>query len=135
MSDQRARDRLQALTRFHHPELEEDETDDLGICGWLHGLRERSIMLELRFKNGNVLALGYAWLEKVNFDPSEGFVLHFVNHKVHLRGNHLQQPIRGQSKLLDGLLRQRIPWIQESSLPEVATSDKHIPIITEICVK
>ncbi len=33
--------------------------DDLGSFGWLRGIRDRAIMLELRQKNGNVVAIGY----------------------------------------------------------------------------
>lgn len=44
-------------------EQSEEELDDLGTFGWLRGTRDRAIMLELRKKDGNVLAVAYAWLD------------------------------------------------------------------------
>jgi hypothetical protein len=45
---------------------------DLGAFGFLRGVRDRAVMLELRWKDGSVVAFAYAWLERAGFDPSEG---------------------------------------------------------------
>ncbi len=42
------------------------------------GSKERAYTLEIRRENGNITALGYAWLERCEFDPSEGITLRFA---------------------------------------------------------
>lgn len=95
------------------------ETDDLGCFGWLRGARERSLMLELRRKTGNVTALGYAWLHRIDFDPSEGITLWFAGQKVVLRGQNLNAEVRPTVRLLDGIVRHRVTWIQEAGQADV----------------
>src|SRR5690349_12044323 len=50
--------------------IEAEHLDDLGAFGFLRGVRDRSIMLELQHKDGRVSAYGYAWLDHVEFNPS-----------------------------------------------------------------
>ncbi len=57
------------------PSPEAEQLDDLGAFGWLRGVRDRAVMLELRRKDGNILAVGYAWLDKAEFNPSQGITL------------------------------------------------------------
>ena len=47
---------------------DDQEMEDLQSFGWLRGVRDRAIMLELRHLNGNITCYGYAWLEKAEFD-------------------------------------------------------------------
>jgi hypothetical protein len=98
--------------------LEGEPWDDLGAFGWLRGTRERALMLELRRKNGHVLAVGYAWLEKAEFEPSDGIALHFVGQKVRLRGRNLNVELRPHVRLFDGIARHRVPWIREAGQGE-----------------
>ena len=37
--------------------------EDFGAFGWLRGIRDRAIMLEIRHRDGRVPAFGYAWLD------------------------------------------------------------------------
>lgn len=93
-----------------------DATDDHGCFGWLRGVKERSLMLELRKKTGQIKAFGYAWLELVEFDPSDGIALYFPGHIIKVKGSNLNSPIspdRSQINLFAGLLRHRVPWIRE----------------------
>ena len=129
------RDRLNTLTnRIPSRDNDEEDPEALGVCGWLHGIKDRALMLELRLKTGNVLALGYAWMEKAEYDPTEGITLHFVNAKVRLRGRNLRKPLRTHLRLFDGLLRHRIPWIQEVDLAQAVRSGEEAPLVTEIRV-
>lgn len=94
----------------------EPETDDLGCFGWLRGVRDRAIMLELRKKDGHVLAVGYAWIERVELVPEQGITLHLPGRKVHIKGSGLNN---GESaRLFDGLIRHRVPWVRESQHAE-----------------
>ncbi len=95
-----------------------DETDgleDLGAFGWLRGVKERAIMLELRKRDGNVIALSYAWLERVTFDPSIGLVLDFSRALIRIKGTNLDYEIRPNCQLLAGIIRHKVPWITESN--------------------
>lgn len=94
--------------------IESEVLDDLGAFGWLRGVRDRAVMLELRKKDGNVLAVGYAWLERAEFDPSEGITLHVVGKTLRIQGRNLNAPLRPNVRLFQGITRHRVPWIQEA---------------------
>jgi len=87
--------------------------DDLGPFGWLRSPRERCPMIEFRKKSGNILALGYAWLHRIDFDPSDGITLWFGSQRVLIRGQNLNAEIRPGVRLFEGLTRYRVPWIHE----------------------
>ncbi len=100
-----------------------EEADDCGAFGYLRGVRDRAIMLELRKKDGNIKALGYAWLAQIDYDPSHGITLHFGGQKVSIKGQNLNGPPRQSphstsdtpSSLLEALCCHRVTWIQESN--------------------
>ena len=107
-----------------HLEPEVEPVDDLGCFGWLRGIRDRAAMLELRKKTGTILAIGYSWLERAVFDPSDGITLHLPTQKVAIRGKNLNAEIRPTLRLFEGITRHRIAWIRESSRAErVAAPD------------
>ncbi len=92
--------------------------DDLVSFGWLRGMRDRAIMLELRKKDGNILAVGYGWLERAEFDPSEGITLHLgAGRTIRIRGRNLNAEIRPSIKLFEGITRHRVSFIQEAGEP------------------
>jgi hypothetical protein len=117
-------------------EPEETETaDDLGAFGWLRGVRERAVMLELRLRDGSVVAFGYAWLHRVEFDPSHGITLRFGERKVTITGTRLNAELRLNVRLLAGIVRHRVPWIQEASEPERMLAAKRDTVIESITVE
>src|SRR6185437_4413480 len=71
------------------PDSGSDGTEDLGAFGWMRGQRERSVMLELRKKTGDVLAVGYGWIERMEFNPSEGITLHCGRLTIRIKGRNL----------------------------------------------
>ncbi len=95
-------------------ELDAGQTDDFGAFGWLRGVGDRALMLELRLKNGRIVAQGYAWLERIEFDPADGIVLTFAGRTVRIFGRRLNDEVRPLVRLFDGLLRHRVPWIVEA---------------------
>lgn len=99
-----------------HPDGEEAE--NLGCFGWLRGVRDRSVMLELRKKDGHVLAVAYSWLERVEFHPEEGITLHLSGRKVCIKGSGLNTDFRPTVRLFDGIIRHRVPWIREADRAE-----------------
>lgn len=95
--------------------VEPDAAEDLGAFGWLRGIRDRAIMLELRKRTGNILAIGYGWIEKIEYDASEGITLHALGQKFRIKGQNLNAEIRPSIRLFEGLCRHRVPYIQEAS--------------------
>ena len=116
-------------------EAESDAFDDFGAFSFLRGVRDRALMLELRKKDGSVTALGYSWLERVEFDPSEGLTLHFGSQKVRIVGRNLGSEARPNVRLLDGLVRHRVPWIREAGEPEVMKAAPANVVIEEISIE
>jgi hypothetical protein len=110
---------------------EPEIADDLGAFGWLRG-RDRAIMLELRKKNGNILAIGYSWLERVEFDPSEGITLHVVGQTIRIKGRNLNGEARPNVRLFQGITRHKVPWIQEADEPAELQADKSATVIERI---
>ena len=110
---------------------EPEIADDLGAFGWLRG-RDRAIMLELRTKNGNIVAVGYSWLERVEFDPSEGIMLHMVGQKIRIRGRNLNGDARPNVRLFQGITRHKVPWIQEADEPAELQAGKSATFIEMI---
>lgn len=109
------------LTKYTRKPDDSGETteadEDLGSFGWLRGMRERSVMLELRHKDGNITAIGYAYIEKMEFDPSQGITLHALGKVIRIKGRHLNSEVRPNVRLFQGLTRHRVPWIQAADEP------------------
>jgi hypothetical protein len=114
---------------------ENDLADDYGAFGWLRGVRERSIMLEIKHKDGRISAYGYSWLESAEFDPSEGITLNFAGSAVKITGRNLDAEIRPLVRLFAGILRHRVPWIQEAEGTDVVQAAKDAVVIEEVRVK
>lgn len=109
---------LTKYTRKPDDSGEATEADeDLGAFGWLRGMRERSVMLELRHKDGNITAIGYAYIEKMEFDPSAGITLHALGKVIRIQGRNLNTEVRPNVRLFQGLTKHRVPWIQAADEP------------------
>jgi hypothetical protein len=93
---------------------QEGVPEDLGAFGYLRGIHDRALMLELRYKNGNIDAFPYAWLNRASFDPSEGITLCFGSEKVTIMGQNLNGEMHAQVRLFDGIVRHRVPWVREA---------------------
>jgi hypothetical protein len=108
--------------------------DDYIAFGWLRG-RDKALFLELRRKDGNVTAFGYPWLESVTFDPSEGMRLIFTGRTVTIRGRNLNEAARPNVVLLNGILRHKVPWLQEADHSLGMWADKSATIIEEMRIE
>lgn len=117
-------------------EVSEGEgTEDCGVFGWLRGVRDRAIMLEIRHRDGRITALGYPWLDLVEYDPAEGITLKFSGKSVKIVGSNLTTEIRLSIQLLDGIIRQRVPWIAEASGESLPSLSRGGPLIEEIRIE
>jgi len=71
-------------------------------------------MLELRKKDGGIVAFAYHWLERAEFDPSQGITLRFGPQKVKSAGRNPNGKVSPHVRLFAGIVRHRVPWIQEA---------------------
>ena len=101
------------------PTDEGDDDEDLVCFGWLRGIRERAVMLEIRRKGGGAVVYDYALLRKIEIDPSEGIILHFGSEQVKILGRNLKKEARPGVSLVRGLIWHRVPWVRESSDTEI----------------
>jgi hypothetical protein len=115
--------------------VEGDAMDDLGAFGWLRGVQDRAIMLEIRHKDGQITAKGYSWLQGAEFDPSTGITLNFSGEKVTIAGRNLNAETRPNIRLFSGIVRHRVPWIQEADGAAVIEAAKDAVVIEEVNVK
>jgi hypothetical protein len=112
-----------------------EETEDLNTFGWLRGVRDRALMLELRFRDGNLVSLGYPWLERAVLDASTGILLQFGNRIVRIVGRNLNSVERPGVRLYAGIIRHRVPWIQESTFGEDFVGEKRGVFIESINIQ
>jgi hypothetical protein len=92
---------------------EQEETDDHGAFGWLRGVRDKALMLELRKKDGSMKAVGYAWLHEADFEPGV-ITLHVIGQKIKIIGRNLNAENRPNIRMFHGITRHRVPFIQEA---------------------
>ncbi len=119
--------------------LEEDpDEDECRAFGFLRGIRDRSLCLELRFLNGDRQLFPYSWLGPVKYNPSVGILLKFVGDLIYLvliQGSNLNSMVKNGMTLFDrGLHRQRVIWIREMSEREVQRADEGETLIDHIRV-
>lgn len=112
--------------------VEVENLDDLGAFGFLRGVRDRSIMLELQHKDGRVSAFGYAWLDHVEFNPSVGITLYFGGRVIKITGRNLNAEARPNVRLVEAILRHRVPWIREADGPTALEAGQHAIVIEQI---
>ncbi len=96
------------------PAADEIDVDDLGCFGWLRGIRDRALSIELRKANGNIVAIPYHAIERFEFDPSEGITLSLAGGKVCVKGRNLNAEMRPTVRLFEGMTRHRVSWVQEA---------------------
>lgn len=95
-------------------EADPEELDDYGAFGWLRGVRDKAIMLELRKKDGSVRAFGYAWFQEVDLDPSKEITLCLPGGKIKIIGRNLNTENKPNIRLFQGIVRHKVPFIQEA---------------------
>ena len=118
------------LRRPGPAEDDPDAADDLGAFGFLRGVKERAVMLDLRSRTGTRVAFPYTLLERVSFDPSDGLTLRFLGATVSVRGRNLAKPTPAGVSLLDALHRHRVPWLAESDELRAAVMSADAVVIT-----
>ena len=108
-----------------------DAFDNFGAFGWLRGVRERSVMIELRKKTGDILAVGYGWIDRIQFDPSDGISLQVSGQRILIRGQNLNAELRPHVRLFEGMTRHRVPWLAEQEPLGPAKRQRARPLSSE----
>lgn len=93
--------------------IELDGTEDCGAFHFLRGIRDLARMLQLRKRSGEILAVGYGYIDRVLFEPSIGITLRASGEKILIRGRNLNSEVRPTVCLLEGIMRQRVTRITE----------------------
>jgi len=102
---------------------EPDAAENMGCFGWHRGIRDLPRMLELRKKDGSIVAISYGLIERVEFDPDEGITIHATGKKVRITGTNLNGEVREGVRLFQGIVRHRVPWVVERA-PQSAIGDE-----------
>jgi hypothetical protein len=119
-------------TLFDSPaQLDSGEIDDFHSFGWLRGMRERAIMIELRKKSGDMMAVAYSWIERVDFNPTVGITLHVHGDEIHIKGRNLNSEVRPNVRLFQGIIQQRVAWVRETGRGERSDGGDRTTVIEE----
>jgi hypothetical protein len=112
-------------------DISEIEEMEGSTFGRIRGMRDRAIMLELRRKTGQIKAISYSAIFRIEFDPSEGITIFHGRDVIKVRGQHLnsQKDRRG---LFEAITRNLVPWVQETSQSAALQADKDACIIEAI---
>jgi hypothetical protein len=112
-------------------EISEVEESEGSAFGRLRGPRDRAIMLELRRKTGDIKAVSYSAVFRVDFNPSEGITIFHGREKILIRGRNLNTE-SGTYSLFEGITRHRIPWLQEANQSTAIQVDRKAVVIESI---
>jgi hypothetical protein len=104
--------------------------------GYLRGLHDRALAIELRFRNGNRDYFSYSHLASWRYNPSVGLLLKFTDDLVTfvlIRGSHLDALVKQSVNLTDrGFQRHRILWVREMDEMQLQRAGKGEPMIDRI---
>ena len=90
------------LDRVAAADADADEEECL-CFGYLRGIRDTALSLEVRLVNGNRQAFPYSWLGPATYNPSAGLLIKFVGDLVYLvllEGSNLNALVNGLHRQL-----------------------------------
>jgi hypothetical protein len=130
---------LSGILQAKEPDSECEE----GSCkafGYLRGIRDQSVAVEFRFRDGNSIWFPYALLGPIKYNPSEGLLIKFSGDLVYLvliKGSNLDKPLKdgNVTMIRAGLQRHRLIWVREMMEEEIRTAGDTEPTIDSIEVE
>ena len=93
-----------------------DNIEDLGGWGLLRGHRDRALSLELYKRDDAVLAIPYALIEALAYEPADGITIRAAGREIRIFGRNLIGLDSKLPSLFSALARQRVPWLRERSI-------------------
>lgn len=122
----------------HTPHAEADE-EACAAFGYLRGLREQALHLELRLADGNRPSFPYSWLGPVVYNPSRGLLLVFAgdrSYRVEVEGRNLDKEVAAGIDLVHrGVRRHRVVWLREMDPAETRRLPEHELAVERITVR
>lgn len=109
-------------------EDEDDDPDGYRAFALVRGMRQHALMLELRLRTGDSVALAYPWLREVRFDRSGELLLMFDPQLVTIRGRRLEA-------LHAGVLMHRARWVWEADRAAAELVPEGEPLVEEVSVR
>lgn len=106
--------RLAEATSAIAPRAELGEVDDCVAFGLLRGIESRALMLDLQKRNGGRMAIAYAWIAQISFDPSSGIVIEIGGRRISIIGRNLVARSDTRASLYEGIIGNRVAWVRES---------------------
>jgi len=76
--------------------------------------------------------MAYGWIERFEFDPSEGITLHTQGKQSRIRGRNLNAEARPHTRLFQSICRNRVPWVIEAERSAVLKAAKDSVLIESI---
>ncbi len=122
-------------------QAKEAESDgEEGSCrafGYLRGIKDFSVAVEFRFKDGNSIWFPYSLLGPLKYNPSEGMLIKFSGDLVYLvliKGSNLDKPLKDGSVTMmrAGFQRHRLTWVREMTEEEIRNAGEMEPTIDSI---
>jgi hypothetical protein len=110
-------------------ELLEAEESEEKAFSTVSADRMQKIMLVLWFKNGNAASKPYSYLAGIDFNPTTGIVLDFVNSEVKITGRNLKSLFVALSAQRVQSIREMDEFYAEAEVAATAT------VVTRIEVK
>lgn len=110
---------------------EDEEPANLGCFGYLRGVRDKAISLELCKLDGHVLAVVYAYITRFEYEPEKGITLWLPDRSIRIQGTRLNTKL-GSVRLFEALTRHRVPWLKEVSRSEALGASEDQVVIESI---
>ncbi|MGD9689522.1 MAG: hypothetical protein AB7K52_07055 [Phycisphaerales bacterium] len=117
---------------WYAADLTDWEAVDEHCFGWLRGINTKAVCLELRLKDGSIVAIPYAYIERLEFDPSTGITLIASGRTIRITGRNLNSDCGRGMRLFEGIARARVPWIKEDSRCMSGQDNAHAIVIDGI---
>ena len=111
-------------------EADGETIENFGPFHFLRGIRDRSIMLQLCRKDGDIVALSYGLLDRADFNPSVGITLKFGAQRVKIMGRNLNAEVRPHVRLFEGIVRHRVTLVREMDEPTFMAADRQAVVVS-----
>jgi hypothetical protein len=112
--------------------MDGDDAENFGSFGWMRGVRDRSVCLELRKKSGAILAVPYAYISRIEYQPSGQILIACGTDSITIKGRNLNGEVREHVRLFQGMTRHRVTWIEETDRPAAMRAEKTGVIVESI---
>ena len=93
--------------------------------------RPGSLRLVVLPKHSQCRTYPYAWRFPPKCNPSDRIALKFGSEEVKIIGRNLNAEIRPNVRLFCGIVRHRVPWIQEADRPTAIEAGRGAVVVED----